>query len=283
MLKTLNQQFDLYHREESLRNDPLFLLDRGLPPADQEIISFLIAGLAYGRVEQIQKSGVDLIRRLALCGIGITGESISSALRSPEFMAQVPEALRGWKHRLNTADDLIKVLEILGSVLRSHGSLFELMKSLGEKNPEKRLIRFSQTLLALEKQKRSPSRKNGWKGTGPSWFFANPEDGSTCKRLMMWLRWVVRKNEIDPGVWQHFGPELPIQAAELFVPLDAHIFRWARDHSITALRSPNWKAVLEVTRYFQSLDAADPLRYEFSIFQASFTDFRKKTPPKEAL
>ncbi len=278
MKKTLDRLHKKHSRASSLQFDPLFLLDRSLSPLDQEIIGFLLAGLAYGRVEQIQKSASSLLAIMEKAGCGPTGLDVHQKLLSPNFQNAFAQNIRGWKHRLNTETDLIQLFYILGQALKMHGSLKALMANSRASAVTETLISFSSALSAYspkpEKQFRSKSKK--WSGTGPSWFFASPQDGSSCKRLMLWLRWMVRKNDIDPGPWNSIKlVEMPISQSELLIPLDVHVFRWAQKEKVTQYKTPSWKAVIEISAHLRKIEPRDPLRYDFAIFQESFQEIRK--------
>jgi uncharacterized protein (TIGR02757 family) len=277
MKSTLDRLHSEFSREERLVFDPLFLLDRSLPVNDQEIISFLLAGLAYGRVEQIQNSARELLRRLYLTGTSPTGAGLATRLQKKSFHQALEKSLFGWKHRLNTEDDLKSLFKILAQVLKTHGSLKSLMSANRGKTPTETIVNFSAALARMKEAGSAKTRgRASWQGTGPEWFFASPIDGSSCKRLMLWLRWMIRTNDIDPGVWHLLDTEpLPFTQSDLLVPLDVHIFRWAQEKKITRFKTPSWKAVEEISAYMRTMDASDPLKYDFAIFQQSFEKARR--------
>jgi uncharacterized protein (TIGR02757 family) len=278
MKKKLDRLHKKYSQLSQLRFDPLYLLDRTLCPADQEIISFLLAGLAYGRVEQIQKSSRALLACLEKSGCGPSGAEIHRLLLDPAFHKKALLNLKGWKHRLNTQSDLTRLFLILSKALGDSTSLKSFMaKSVGKTSTET-LVSFASRLDKLDAasgKSAVSNRKGAWGGTGPSWFFANPEDGSSCKRLMLWLRWMVRKSDVDPGTWHRLDQQkMPIEQAALMIPLDVHVFRWAKKEKITRYKSPSWKAVEEISNHLRTLEPRDPLRYDFAIFQDSFQKLR---------
>lgn len=258
-----------YHRAEGLERDPLGLIDRTLAPADQEIVSFVVAGLSYGRAEQIRKSSSDLFRRVGERGIA-------------ERLARerdVSSVLEGWKHRLNTSDDLARLFARLGEILQTHGSLGRLFQKTWRENPTHHIEAFA---AELTRDPAKSARGGPWTGTGLRWFAASPADGGSCKRLMMWLRWMIRKDDIDLGLWTA-GSSLvdtalpPPQPARLFMPIDAHIFAWARKNKILSRTSPNWKSVVELTEFMRRANADDPVGYDFAICQAGMENFRATT------
>jgi uncharacterized protein (TIGR02757 family) len=266
-----------------LSKDPLGALDRSLSWEDLELLSFIIAGLSYGRVENIYRSFASLLERLTLLGIRANGSGLSQWFdtTSPaEQPALLDRVLKGWVHRLNTANDLRDVLILLGRVRREHASLaqvfIEAKNASDSQSPKAVLVEFCHRLDAL-----APSRKNSalkrsrWSGTSASWFYASPNQGSTCKRLVMWLRWMARKDSIDLGLWQDRFPEERFQE-NLFWPVDTHIHRWALHEGITVRRSANWGLVEDLTTWGRLLCPEDPIRYDFVICQAGMRRFREK-------
>ena len=97
------------------------------------------------------------------------------------------------------------------------------------------------------------------KRPGVCYFFPRPSAGSACKRLNLFLRWMVRKDEIDLGVWTGVSP------ARLVVPLDTHVIRLGRCLRLTRYASPGWKMAADITAALRALDPADPVRYDFSL------------------
>lgn len=93
---------------------------------------------------------------------------------------------------------------------------------------------------------------------------SSPEKGSTCKRTLMFLRWMVRKDNrgVDLGVWSH------IPASVLLIPLDVHVFNSARRLGLCTRKAPDWLAVLEITQHLRYLDPIDPIKYDFALFSA---------------
>jgi uncharacterized protein (TIGR02757 family) len=92
-----------------------------------------------------------------------------------------------------------------------------------------------------------------------SYFFPSPSKGSACKRLNLFLRWMVRRDALDFGIWSRVSP------AKLVVPLDTHVIRVGRCLRLTTYTSPGWKMARDITASLTRIDPADPVRYDFSI------------------
>jgi len=285
--RKLDLLYENFSREEFLRSDPLGALDRTLSWDDLETLSFVLAGLSYGRVENIYRSYSTTLARLESLGIGKNGSGLAKWLDTTPPATQkrlLTKALRGWVHRLNSAADLRAVLMMIGGVRKKYSSLGALFvdtleNSKDSPNPRQALVTFCSRLdaHALEFSK-PPVRKNDgseWKGTGASWFYASPEQGSTCKRLVMWLRWMTRKDSIDIGLWSERFPKHAVQK-NLFWPVDTHIHQWALREGITSRKSVNWAFVEELTTWGQSVCPEDPIRYDFVLCQSGMQAFRKK-------
>ena len=115
---------------------------------------------------------------------------------------------------------------------------------------------FSERALALDIKrayKRVPRRP------GVCYFFPRPSKGSACKRLNLYLRWMVRSDEIDLGAWTR------VSAGKLIVPLDTHVIRLGRCLRLTRYRSPGWRMAADITASLRALNPADPVRFDFSL------------------
>lgn len=271
-LEKLYAQFNSFDR---IGRDPLGMVDRGLSAPDFEICSFIVAGLSYGRVEQIQKSVSLLWERLSSLGLGKSGDGLAHFLRNSYSESKLRLALGDWSHRLNTVDDLVELFAILSSTLKREENLCRLFQRGYDVDSEKQLIAFCDHFQPAQ----TKARGQGWNGTGAAWFASSPLSGSTCKRLMMWLRWMVRHDEVDPGIWtldELPDPRLPpLSTARLFWPVDTHIFQWARRQQLITRKTPNWACVKEITVAFQNICSEDPVRYDFAICHNGMEDFRR--------
>lgn len=94
---------------------------------------------------------------------------------------------------------------------------------------------------------------------GVCYFFPRPSAGSACKRLNLFLRWMIRRDEVDLGVWTS------IPASKLVVPLDTHIIRLGKCLRLTRFTSPGWRMAADITTSLRTLDPSDPVRFDFSL------------------
>jgi uncharacterized protein (TIGR02757 family) len=162
-------------------------------------------------------------------------------------------------HRWTRGVDLVALLWILRQVLDSHGSL-ERFFAEGFKSDDEdvgpALDSFSTRALALDLRRaygRVPKR------AGVCYFFPRPSAGSACKRLNLFLRWMVRSDHVDFGVWTR------IPASKLVVPLDTHIIRLGQCLRLTRYKGAGWKMAADITSSLRALDPLDPVRFDFSL------------------
>jgi len=230
--------------------DPIQVVRRYADPRDREIAGFCAAGLAFGRVASVLQS-VD--RLLAVMG------------RSPAaFVARFDPArdrdrLAALGHRWTRSVDLVALLWVLRSMVERSGSIEDFFlegHDPGAPDIEAALEAFSARALATDLRPaygRVPPRP------GVAFFFPRPAAGSGCKRLNLFLRWMVRHDAVDLGVWRGVRP------AQLVVPLDTHVIRLGQCLRLTRYRSPGWPMAREITASLRALDPADPVRYDFSL------------------
>jgi uncharacterized protein (TIGR02757 family) len=101
---------------------------------------------------------------------------------------------------------------------------------------------------------------------GVDYFFPRPEGGSACKRLNLFLRWMVRRDAVDLGLWSRVSP------ATLVIPLDTHVIRIGQCLGLTRYRSPGWRMARQITESLRRLDPEDPIRYDFSLCHLGMMD-----------
>ena len=229
-----------FNRREFALQDPIRYVYDYPEPADGEVVGLLSGLLAFGRVAQILRSVEGVLGRL--------GERPAEFVRSSS-----PRALRaacvGFVHRTANADNMACLLVALKGVLERHGSLESCFRAHDE--PGARTVLPGLTGLA------------GELCGGAGHLTADPRRGSPCKRWNLFLRWMVRRDEVDPGLWRS------VSAARLIVPLDTHMWRVCKGLGLTRRATCNMKAALEVTDAFRVLRPEDPVRYDFSLMHAS--------------
>jgi uncharacterized protein (TIGR02757 family) len=231
--------------------DPVHIVRRFSAPEDREVVGFCAAGLAFGRVASVLQSIESLL--------AVVGPHPARFVR--DFDAARERArLAPLIHRWIRGRDLVALLLILRRMLRESGSIEAFF--LEGDDPEQpdvgaALDSFSTRALATDLReaygRRVPTER------GVSYFFPRPSAGSACKRLNLFLRWMVRRDEIDLGVWTRVPP------SRLIVPLDTHVIRLGRCLRLTRYTSPGWKMAADITASLRTIDTLDPIRYDFAL------------------
>jgi uncharacterized protein (TIGR02757 family) len=251
---TLDRLYDEFNRPDSAL-DPIQIVGRYRNLEDREVVGFIAAGLAFGRVASVMASIEAMCR--------VLGPHPAQFVR--QFDPRRDGALLdGIVHRWTRGRDFVALLWILQRLLLEHGSLERsLARGLptGAADITAALERFSSEARAVDLRpaygRRVPARP------GVCYFFARPSTGSACKRLNLFLRWMVRRDAIDPGGWTTVRP------SQLIVPLDTHTIRVGRCLRLTRRASPGWKMAVEITAALRRFDADDPVRYDFSLCHLS--------------
>lgn len=235
----LDRAYDVYTHRDYLGSDPVGIVHRFREPDDIEIAGLLAAGLAYGRVAGIRRSLDRLFERLGPEPARFLDGAPPAAVR---------RTLRGFQHRWTTAAEIARLLEGVRRMRAECGTLGEGFRAAMCEGD-------GSILLPLQ---RWVDRLHG-NGPVPNSLLANPSGGSACKRLLLYLRWMVRKDAIDLGVWQGVPP------ARLVVPVDVHMHRVGMALGFTRRKQANGTTAREITEGFRRVAPEDPVRYDFAL------------------
>ena len=226
----------VYARRKVINPDPLYFLYGYEDVRDREIAGLVASSLAYGRVAQIMRS----VERVLAC----LTKNPHEFLRRNKDSHIVPET---FKHRFTTAEDMNNLLANITGILREYGSLEnfagECLKVSGG-NIFSGMDRFSEML-------------SRGKAEGAFSLVTSPKDGSACKRLFLYLKWLVRSDDVDPGGWNVITPR------ELVVPTDTHMHRIAGLLGLTHRKSADLRTAIEITEGFREICPEDPAKYDF--------------------
>ena len=232
----LDQLYARYARAGRFAPDPIQFLHRYRGVRDREIVGLVASSLAYGRAEQISKSVERVLARMP--------EPAEFVLATSE--KRLMTIFADFKHRFTTGAQLAGMLTCVQRVLRRYGSLGECFASgldPRHENVVPALEAFVDTLT----------------GGRRSYLLPSPSRGSACKRLNLYLRWMVREDAVDPGGWDR-APR-----SKLVVPLDTHMHRIGLALRATARKQANLKAALDITAAFRRIAPSDPVRYDFAL------------------
>jgi len=238
----LDEKAEYYNTIDFIGTDPIQVPHQYIHPADIEIVAFLTATLAWGQKTTIIKNATALVSRMP----GGPYEFILNASETDlnRFLPFV--------HRTFNGIDCVYFLKALANIYRHHGGLRKLMESNYALQGDmfSSLIHFREVFFQFA----PPGRT--------SKHLANVGKGASGKRLNMFLRWMVRRDQkgVDFGLWKG----IPMHA--LFVPLDVHTASVARKLGLLERKQNDWKAVSELTGRLREFDPEDPVRYDFALF-----------------
>ena len=243
---------DLYRQFNDAQSvtDPIQIVRRFTRPDDLEIVGFCAAALAFGRVQSVLNSIEGLLR--------VLGPSPAAYVRAFEPVRD-RRALDHLQHRWTRGVDLAALVWVLRQMIDASGSIegfFTEGIDAEDETVEKALDTFSKRACGLDLRAiygRVPPRP------GVAYFFARPSSGGACKRLNLFLRWMVRRDAVDVGAWSGVRP------SQLIVPLDTHVIRVGRCLRLTKYTSPGWRMAADITRSLRTLDPHDPVRFDFSL------------------
>jgi uncharacterized protein (TIGR02757 family) len=251
----LRRRLDALYAQYDVRfvdPDPLQFV-RGQEAADdREVVGLVASSLAYGNVRQI-KTSIQVV-------LDVLGPNPARAVRTlspPQAVA----ALAAFRHRFNVGRDVACLLFFVRQMLETHGSVEAFFRA-GD-DPQAPDVGPGLTSFCARALSLSHGGLYGGGALPPSagvrFFFPSPADGSACKRLNLYLRWMVRRHGVDLGVWTGVDPR------RLVIPLDAHVLAIARRVRLTRYRSPGWRMAEDITRRLRQLDPADPVKYDFAL------------------
>lgn len=240
-----NKLYQTHANKHFIEADPIQLAYQYSDPRDQEFISFLTCLFAYGGRPLIIKTVSQILEPFGK-------QPLDKLLASSEKDWQ--KWLAGFYYRFNTLPDLLFILSALKSTYRKYDSLEAAWQKHAVKNDTKASLSAFQNFIMSESQLVLPDTY------GMQFILAEPMKGSAAKRLNMFLRWVVRDDEVDLGLWKN-----ALTPADLIIPLDTHVARQSRKYRITKRASNDWKTAEEITAYFRKIDASDPVRFDLAM------------------
>jgi len=252
-LKNILEKLYADRSPQHLNNDPVSFCHRYTDPLDQEIVGLIAASFAYGKVSSIKRSVEKIVTALT--------PSPRRFIESYDPRCDC-RTLQDFKHRFNDCRDLTALLLAIKTMLDQAGSIGEYFMRTYDEQAEDLTSSLDGFTSAILRMDYSPifHSKNIPKDSRFPFLFPSPAAGSACKRLCMFLRWMVRPADgIDLGLWQAISP------AKLIIPVDAHIQRISRMLGFTTRRQADWQMAREITVALKQFDPEDPIKYDFSL------------------
>ncbi len=240
----LDQLYESFDFKKRLLNDPIEFPHRYSSAKDIEIVGFISTALAYGRIGSFKKVIERILNRI--------GGSPFSFVQQFSFRKDA-DLFKGISYRFNTQEDIAGLFFVLSEILREFGSLEMAFYSFFN----------GKEIASSINGIRDYALKTVYSSNIPvgerfAFFFPSPLTGA-CKRINLFLRWMVRDRDIDFGIWKSFRKD------QLVIPLDTHIARISQCLGLTNRKTADWKMALEITESLKLLDSADPLKYDFAL------------------
>ena len=245
---SLNQKLDYHYKafdKSQLEPDPLQFPHLFKDENDIEVMAFISSVFAYGNVKQIINS---LNKFLVIAN----NQPFNFIRKYSGKTKSEPNII----HRFYSAKDIQKLFQLLKISYNEYGSLknlFLLGYDSSDENIKSGITNFSKYFLDKAKNEFSSVSR------GLAFMFPLPKKGSACKRMNLFLRWMVRKDELDFGLWK----EIP--TSKLIIPVDTHIARICKQLNLTKRKNVSWKMAEEITQNLKRFDSDDPVKYDFAI------------------
>ncbi len=242
----LDELYARYNRREFVHPDPLEFLYDYKDICDREIVGLVASSLAYGRVAQILKSVSSVFERMPSPLIFLRHASRKSLLNT----------FKGFKHRFTTEEEIAMMLFGIKRIIERYGSLHACFTACMNDDDATILPALSDFVKELIAE--SEGRRNS--------LLPLPTRGSACKRLHLFLRWMVRKDEVDPGGWDN------VPRSMLIVPLDTHMYRICLALGLTQRKQADMRTAMEITTAFRTIAPDDPVKYDFALTRLGIRD-----------
>lgn len=240
----LDKWVERIEQPEYIQNDPVSFMHAFDDKEDQALAGFYAAIMAWGRRDIVIAKVQDLLQRMDH--------------RPAEFVRNFSNddepVFDGFKHRTFKPVDMFWITKTLKKILQDYGSLENFWihcHRIAQKENRELIAVFHHEFFSMHPEIPRRTRKH----------ISNPEKGSACKRLYMYLRWVIRQNSpVDLGIMNFMEP------SRLVVPLDVHVARQARVLGMLTRTYNDWKAAQELTKNMRKLDSEDPAKYDYALF-----------------
>ncbi len=292
---TLDKFYNEYNFKERIKHDPIEFPHRYSNPDDIEVAGFIASCFAYGKVGLFKP----VIGKILKPG----GKHPAGFLKN-FILKKDKKYFKNISYRFNKEADVLCLVYILNQTLNEWGSLRNLFYYCYSASPPVKEREIKKSPRPLRERVRvrggfdtehedighaltgfvkhflsidtSPVYGKNIRPSGLKQLFPSPENGSACKRVNLFLRWMVRTKDIDLGIWNKIPP------SKLIIPLDTHIARISRCLGLTKRKASDWKAAKEITESLKKLDPDDPLKYDFALCHQGISGLCKGERFKDA-
>lgn len=258
-----------YNFQERMRHDPIELVHSYKDPVDIEVAGLIVAALSYGKVS--------LFKPVAARILKLMGRSPAAYLASLDLQSVREKFFTtGIRYRFSREDDILAFLWAVSKALERFGSLKALFFAGLSENDDNTGSAIGSAMQELRQTDLTPVYGKDIKPPGFLHMMPTSASGGACKRMALYLRWMVRDRDIDFGIWKEMG------AHRLVIPLDTHIARISRCLGLTTRRSRDWKMAVEITESLKRFSPMDPLKYDFALCHHGISGRCPSRPDKDA-
>jgi len=239
---------------ETVSSDPIVFLTRYEAAEDREVVGWIASAFAYGRVETIQDNVGRILKAL--------GPRPARALdRISNWQSFARDALAGFRHRFHGAKDTVLLLFVIAQARSQAGSLRRFFEDAFREEERDVAGLLSRVVERIQRLDFRPilGRRSIPEKAPAHFFFPDPARGSACKRWNLYLRWMVRRDALDFGLWPGIAP------SRLVIPTDTHIHLVARRLGLTSRKTADWKTAREITDRLARFDPSDPVRFDYAL------------------
>jgi uncharacterized protein (TIGR02757 family) len=238
--KVLDDIYEEYNRKEFISPDPLEFLYHYTNNDDIELVGLIASSLAYGNVKQILKAINSILLPMGKSPYSFITESNQSYLE---------KKYNGFKYRFTTSEDIILLFMGIKDVLKKEKNLKTCFESSIKESNNNLLLGSEVFINKIAK----------FFPNNSTYLLPKPSKGSACKRFNLFLRWMIRKDNVDFGLWDNKLSE------QLIIPLDTHMNNICQTTGISKYKSANLKAAIQITEYFKEINPNDPVKYDFAL------------------
>lgn len=248
----LDHLHDKYNREEFIEADPISVPHSFSDKTDREIAGFMAATIAWGNRKAIVKSAHRMMQYMDYSPADFVRNASDKELAT----------LRSYVHRTFNGEDFTDFVLAIRSITERYGGIGEFFEQsyVQHRDIAKVLSLFRHEFFSIAHNPHCEKH------------LSSIDKGAACKRLNMYLRWFVRRDErgVDFGLWQ----KIPMSA--LYLPLDVHTGNMGRALGLLTRRQSDWKATVEITESLREFCADDPVKYDYALFGAGIDGFLKE-------
>lgn len=237
----LDKKVDYFNRPTFIEHDPICIPHRFSKKQDIEIAGFFAAIFAWGNRTTIINKATDLLQRMDNAPYAFVQHHSPNDLKN----------LLGFKHRTFMDSDLLFLVDFFKQHYKQHNTLeIAFLPNQAQSTQQEKLEHFYNYIFSFDHLRRTEKH------------ISTPAKNSACKRINMYLRWMVRQDtsQVDFGIWKKMKP------SELMIPLDVHVGRVAKNLGLMNNEKSNWKETVKLTNKLRQFDPADPIKYDFALF-----------------